>query len=126
MTAQEVRALVAAILLLAGVALGLIAALGLLRMPDLPMRLHATSKAGTLGAGLMLAGVALHHNEFGVTSRVLVTVFFLILTGPVAAHIIGRAAFLTLRMRLWQGTRLNEFRDGREGQAAAPDRTSGR
>ena len=100
---------VAAVLLLTGAAFVLVAAIGLLRMPDLLMRLHATSKAGTLGAGLMLAGVAVYHDDFGVTSRVVVTIAFIILTGPVSAHIIARSGFFQIWARLWEGTLVNEL-----------------
>jgi len=100
---------VTALVLLVGAAFGLVASIGLLRMPDLPMRLHATSKAGTLGAGLVLAGVALFHADAGVTARAFVTVAFLILTGPVAAHVIARAAYFSGWVSLWEGTRVDEL-----------------
>lgn len=109
--------LIAAAALLLGAGFGFVASLGLLRMPDLPMRLHATSKAGTLGAGLMLFGVALFHADFGVTTRVVVTVLFLLLTGPVAAHLIARAAYFSAGMSLWEGTRTNEL-EGRHDVVA--------
>jgi len=117
MTATDARDLVAILLMLAGAAFILVAALGLLRMPDLPMRLHATSKAGTLGAGLILAGVAVFHWELGVTTRGLVTVFFLILTGPVAAHLIARSGYFALRVKLWEGTGVNELAQNHARQA---------
>lgn len=109
MSGEEIRTLVAAVMLLLGAGFGFVASVGLVRMPDLPMRLHATSKAGTLGAGLMLFGVALFHNDFGVTTRALATALFLILTGPVAAHIIARAAYFSIGMPLWERTGANEL-----------------
>lgn len=60
--------LIAAVLLL-GSGFALVASIGLLRMPDLPTRLHATSKAGSLGTGLILFGVALFHHDVGVSAR---------------------------------------------------------
>lgn len=107
----------AALVLLVGAAFGLIGALGLLRMPDLPMRLHAMSKAGTVGAGLMLTGVAMFHNEFGITTRAVVTVLFVILTGSVAAHVIARSAYFSRGMKLWEGTRGNELEGRYDVQA---------
>jgi multicomponent Na+:H+ antiporter subunit G len=48
----------------------LIAGLGVWRMPDLLTRMHATTKAGVLGAGLMLVGVGIHFGEVSVLVRV--------------------------------------------------------
>lgn len=69
-----------------------IAGLGLVRLPDVLNRMHASTKAGTLGSSLTLAGCAVYFNEGGVTVRAVATVLFLMLTAPIAAHMIGRAA----------------------------------
>lgn len=121
MSGEDLRLILAAVALVLGAGFAFVASVGLLRMPDLPMRLHATSKAGTLAAGLILFGVALFHNEFGVTTRAVATALFLILTGPVAAHIIARAAYFSIGMPLWEGTRVNELegRYDREAHALA-------
>jgi len=84
--------LITLLLSAAGVLLMLVAGLGILRMPDLPTRMHAASKAGTLGAALILLGVALHFKDPGLVVLVILICLFLFLTGPVAAHMIGRAA----------------------------------
>ena len=76
-----------------GIVLMTVAGIGLLRMPDLLTRMHASSKAGTLGAALVLLAVALHFGEAAVTVRVVVVCIFLLLTAPVASHIIARAAY---------------------------------
>ena len=76
-----------------GIALMVVAGLGLLRMPDLPTRMHASSKAGTLGAALVLLAVALHFGEAAITVRALLICAFLLLTAPVASHVIARAAY---------------------------------
>jgi multicomponent Na+:H+ antiporter subunit G len=89
MTAFE---LFAGVCLLLGGAFTLVAGLGLLRMPDVFMRMHASTKAGTLGAGLIGLAVALTAAEPGVASRAVGCVAFLLLTGPIGAHLIGRAA----------------------------------
>ncbi|RDI96333.1 monovalent cation/H(+) antiporter subunit G [Meiothermus sp. QL-1] len=72
-----------------------IAAIGVVRMPDLYNRMHATSKAGTLGVGLILLAVAAFYQELAVAARALATLAFIILTAPVAAHALGRAAYLS-------------------------------
>ncbi len=96
-------------LLLVGALLMLIAAIGVVRMPDLATRMHATTKAGTLGAGLMLAAVAVHFAEAGVVARALAGVAFIILTAPVAAHAIGRAGY-AVGVPLWSGTVKDELK----------------
>lgn len=71
------------------------AGLGVLRLPDLLVRMHASTKAGTLGSGLILTAVAFAFLEGTVTARAVAAIVFLLLTAPVAAHLIGRAAFRT-------------------------------
>lgn len=82
------------ILVLGGVFFLFIAAIGVVRMPDLYNRMHATSKAGTLGVGLILVAVAVFYQELSVAARALSTLAFIVLTAPVAAHALGRAAYL--------------------------------
>ena len=86
--------------LLAGALFMLLAALGALRMPDLLMRMHATTKAGALGSGLIMVAVAVHFAEAGVTARALAVVLFVMLTAPVAAHAIARAGYF-VGVPLW-------------------------
>lgn len=69
--------------LIAGAGLILIASLGILRMPDLYLRMHASAKAGTLGAGLVLGGAVLFFADWLVAIELLMAIFFLILTAPV-------------------------------------------
>ena len=80
------------ILLIAGGALACAAALGIARLPDIYLRMHASTKAGTLGAGLIMVAVALYSPDTGIALRALLTSLFLLLTAPVSAHIVGRAA----------------------------------
>ena len=80
----------------------LVAALGILRMPDLLLRMHASTKAGTLACGLTMLAAALVFGDLGVAVRAAGVVVFLLLTAPVAAHMIGRAALRTgVPTRLW-------------------------
>ncbi|GBC81276.1 Na(+)/H(+) antiporter subunit G [bacterium HR10] len=96
-------------LLLGGAAFMLIAAVGLIRMPDLFTRMHATSKAGSLGAGLILVAVALYYGDLGISARALATIAFILLTAPIAAHVIGRAAYF-VGVPFWEGTLMDELR----------------
>lgn len=85
--------LLIALLLLAGGFFCLVAALGMLRLPDLLIRMHAATKAGTLGVGLLVLAAALYFAEIGMTLRAFTVALFVFLTAPVAAHLIGRAAY---------------------------------
>jgi len=82
-----------ALLLLGGTFFALVAAIGVVRMPDIYMRLSASSKASTLGASFILSAVALFFGTTAVTGKVLAIIAFTLLTAPVAAHMLGRAAY---------------------------------
>ena len=83
---------IAGILVLLGGAFSLIAGLGLIRMPDIFTRMHASTKAGVLGSSLIMVAVGLVKEDPGTWARVIVAIFFLLLTAPIAAHMIGRAS----------------------------------
>jgi multicomponent Na+:H+ antiporter subunit G len=87
----------------------LLAALGIVRMPDFYLRLSVTTKAITLGLGLILIGAAVYFGSIAVTSRVVAIIFFLLLTAPVAAHMIGRASYFT-GIRMWDRSVLDELK----------------
>jgi multicomponent Na+:H+ antiporter subunit G len=101
---------ISAVLMLFGALLMLLGALGVLRLPDLYMRVSASTKASTLGVGFTLLSLAIHFNELGITSRALATIGFLIITAPVAAHLISRAAYL-VGVPLWKGTIVDELQN---------------
>ena len=91
---EQVAAYLAGILLLIGAVFSLLAAIGILRLPDLYTRMHAASKAGTMGSGLMLIAIAVIAFDGPVILRALVGVVFLLLTTPVSAHLLARAAYM--------------------------------
>ncbi len=107
-------------LVLVGAFFALVAAIGLLRMPDLLMRMHAATKAGTLGASLLLLAVAVSFGDSGVTVRALAAIVFLFLTAPVAAHVIGRSAYYAGRVKLWHGTLVDELQERRGHRNDSP------
>jgi len=102
--------IIAQVLIFTGASFLLVASVGILRMPDLYMRLQATAKAATLGVGCVLLGLAFHFGEISVTSRALLTIVFLTLTAPVAAHMLGRAAYI-VGVPLWHGTVRDDLKD---------------
>ena len=81
-----------AILLVAGATSCLLGALGLLRLPDLPARLQAATKPQTLGLLLILLGTAVRL-EPPYAAALLLVALFQVLTAPVIAQLIGRAAY---------------------------------
>lgn len=99
---------VAAVLLVTGGAFCFVAGLGLVRLPDVYLRMHAATKAGTLGAGLILAGAAVHFAEPGTEIRAFITIVFLVITAPVAAHMIGRTAYRS-GVAMWKGSTVDEW-----------------
>lgn len=92
----------------------LMAAIGMLRMPDFYCRLSVTTKATTLGIGLALVATAVYFDLSSITSKVVAIIFFLFLTAPVAAHMIGRAAYF-IGIKLWEGSVIDELK-GRYNQ----------
>lgn len=78
-----------------------LAAIGVVRMPDLYLRISVTTKAATLGIGLILIAGAVYFNDLSITSRVLAIILFMLLTAPVGAHMIGRASYFT-GIKLWK------------------------
>ncbi|BBL88924.1 Na+/H+ antiporter subunit G [Vibrio rotiferianus] len=79
------------VLLCLGTVFTLIASLGILRMPDLYTRMHAATKAGTVGLASLLLAVAIAIPDITVISRVIGTMLFIFITAPVAAHLLGKA-----------------------------------
>lgn len=84
--------IIISIFLLLGGFFALIAAIGVLRLPDVLMRMHASTKAGILGSSLILIGCAIYLHETEITARVVAIILFLMLTSPIGAHMIGRAS----------------------------------
>ena len=107
---MNIQNVISLLLFLIGSFLMFLAGLGLLRLPDVFLRMSAATKASTLGAGFILIGAALYFEDLGTTSRAIATVFFLLLTGPVAAHRIARAAYID-GVHLWDDTVRDDLKD---------------
>ncbi len=98
-----------AVLWTAGSAFALLAAVGVVRFPDVFTRMQASTKASTLGVGCLLIGTALQLGDFASFIRVASIGGFILLTTSVAAHVIARASYLA-DVPLWDGTVLDERR----------------
>jgi multicomponent K+:H+ antiporter subunit G len=85
------------ILLLIGAFFILVGAIGLVRLPDFFMRLHAPTKASTLGVGGVLLASMAYALKDGLLMHELIITLFVFVTAPVSAHLLAQAA---LRLRL--------------------------
>ena len=99
---------IAGIMIIVGAVFALVAAVGLLRLPDVYSRMHAATKAGTLGSGLMMLSLALVADDFATVTRAIAGVIFFLLTAPVASHLLARAAY-AVGYRLWDGSLIDEM-----------------
>ena len=112
--------IVAATLLIVGSLFCLVAAVGMLRLPDTLIRMHAATKAGTLGTGFILAAEAVAADDLGTTIKAAAVIVFLLLTAPVAAHLIGRAAYHR-GVQLFEKTWIDELDHTMKNKQAAQD-----
>ncbi|MBA3901453.1 MAG: monovalent cation/H(+) antiporter subunit G [Bacteroidetes bacterium] len=87
----------------------LTASVGILRMPDVFLRVSVVTKAATLGVGLMLIALTIHFDTFSITVRAIAILIFIFLTGPAAAHMIGRAAYF-VKDPLWNKTVVDDLK----------------
>ena len=107
--------LATALVWLAGSAFALLAAVGVLRMPDVFTRMQTSTKASTLGLGCLLIGAALQFGDLSSVIWLAIIGAFVFLTTPVSAHVIARASYYA-DVPLWSGTVVDERR------ANGPDR----
>lgn len=97
--------IVASIVMMVGAFFALVAAIGVVRMPDIYCRMHAATKAGAFGVGLILTVLLLIHPSVRVVVQSGLIVVFFYLTAPIAAHLIGRLA-LQSGIPLWRKWRV--------------------
>lgn len=109
---ELVLAIVVAAMLIGGGIFTFLAALGMARLPDVYTRMHAASKAGTVGSGLMLFAAGIHAFDLAIFTRALAGFVFFVLTAPVAAHLVAKAAH-GAGYRLTKLTVIDEMRDAR-------------
>jgi multicomponent Na+:H+ antiporter subunit G len=109
-----------------GVFFMFVSSLGVIRMPDFYMRLHAPTKAATLGLFFLFVAVAIAVPEKVVVTKALLALLFIAATAPVGAHIMSRAAYRT-GVRPGADTVVDEYagvvrmRASLEGEKKAPD-----
>lgn len=109
-----------AILATFGAIFVLLAGVGILRMPDTYLRMAVTTKAATLGVGLILVAAAVYFNDLSTTTRVLAIIVFILLTAPVGAHLIGRASYI-VGNKLWEKSVMDDLK-GKYKKTAAKNK----
>lgn len=76
--------------LISGAFFMLVASIGIVRFPDIYTRMHALAKAATMGIALLTIAVAIYYDNVTITSLVIGINIFLLLTAPIATHILGK------------------------------------
>jgi multicomponent Na+:H+ antiporter subunit G len=99
MTADTGFEIAAAVCLMIGALLSLAAGIGLLRFPDALSRMHAATKPQITGLAFILLAIGLEARNWATISTLILVMLFQMLTAPVAAHMIGRAAYRTRHLR---------------------------
>lgn len=93
--------LILSVTLVSGGFFALLGSIGLIRLPDVLIRMHASTKIGTLACGMVMASTVVYFGSVDIIVRAVAIVLFLFLTAPIAAHMIGRAAVNT-GVPLWR------------------------
>jgi multicomponent Na+:H+ antiporter subunit G len=99
--------IVAGFFILVGALFALLAAVGVLRLPDVFTRMQSSTKASTLGLGCLLSGLVVLHPSTEFVIHAASIAAFIMLTVPISAHVIARAAART-GAPLWIGTHVDE------------------
>lgn len=111
--------LVAGFLWIAGL-FTLIAAIGLLRFDDVFLRMHAATKAGTVGVISSLVAIALYFDDPAIRVRAVLIALFLCITAPIVGHVLSRAALIA-RVPMSPRTTFNEWDAERMQPRPLPD-----
>lgn len=90
---------ISAVCFVLGAALALVAAIGIIRFPDVFSRMHSATKPQVLGLLLVLVGLAFRLEGIGSIGLLLLVALFQMLTAPIASHMVGRAAFRAGQVR---------------------------
>ena len=86
-----------------------IASIGMLRMSNLLIRIHAATKASTLGVGLILIGAAIHFYTWAISVEIILIIWFILMTAPIASHLIARASYFS-NIKLTDATFIDELK----------------
>lgn len=118
MNGDSVWDIVALVLVLVGALLCLTASIGLLRLRDVPSRLHAATKPQVLGVLLIALAIAMSLRSWPVVAFLVPVVLIQLATAPLSAHMVGRAAYRN-RTIDEQSLYVDELRESQETPPAA-------
>ncbi len=104
---------IASVFFIMGAAFLLLAGAALIRMPDIYTRISAASKAVTAGAGACFIAGAVFFLDYSIAMRAVAGLAFFLLTSPVAAHVVARAA-VYVGIPFARGTNVEGGEEGRE------------
>ena len=99
MNASTIADVASGMCLLLGALLALIAAIGVLRFPDVLTRMHSATKPQVLGLLLVLLGLALRLRDPGSIGILLLVALAQLVTTPIGSHMVGRASFRAGQVR---------------------------
>lgn len=85
--------LISALIIFLGALFVLIAALGTYRFKDVYQKMHAATKAGTMGVGLILVGVVLQLDSVASITEAILLIVFIVITNPISAHLIAKTLY---------------------------------
>lgn len=94
-----IKEIAVAVLLIVGCFMSLAAGIGLLRFPDVLSRMHAATKPQVLGLFCLLVAVALNTGQWMWVPLLVLIWVFQLLTAPVSAHMVGRAAYRSKHLK---------------------------
>ncbi|MFW5653624.1 MAG: monovalent cation/H(+) antiporter subunit G [Planctomycetota bacterium] len=100
---ETMREIATLALVLLGAGFSLLAAVGLIRMPDLYMRMQSATKAGTLGLACTALAAGVHFGNAATAMEAILVIMFAFATAPIASHLISRAAWV-IGVPLWRQT----------------------
>ncbi|WP_019997818.1 monovalent cation/H(+) antiporter subunit G [Aureimonas ureilytica] len=110
---EAVGNILAGVFVVMGALFALVASIGILRLPDFYTRIHAASKAGTVGSVLALIALAIVSVQTAEVLRAIAAIVFFFLTAPISAHLLGKAAY-SAGYRMWSGSVMDEMEDDPE------------
>lgn len=108
MELNDILMWLATLFVIAGSLVTFVAALGVLRLPDFFMRMHAATKAGVVGPSLLLIGAGFSDPSLSTWIKIFLAILFLLTTTPISGHLIGKAGFIG-GVSLWKGTVRNDL-----------------
>ena len=86
--------ILSSIFIISGTFFFFVGVVGLIRMPDVFSRMHATTKCDTIGAGLIYFGLIIWQGMTFTTLNIVLILVFIWITNPTAAHYIAKSAYV--------------------------------